>query len=137
MAPGNVMIAFTTLFEGGVFDRFPNLKVAVLESGCGWIAWWLDRMDHTSEQFHFTTPMKLMPSEYFRNQCWISMDPDEDLALPMIERLQADRFVWASDYPHSEGHSDPVNTIKQTLSPLPEPDQAKVLGENAIRLYNL
>ena len=94
-------------------------------------------MDHTSEQFHFTTPMKLMPSEYFRNQCWISMDPDEDLALPMIERLQADRFVWASDYPHSEGHSDPVNTIKQTLSPLPEPDQAKVLGENAIRLYNL
>ena len=137
LAPGNVMIAFTTLFEGGVFDRFPNLKVAVLESGCGWIAWWLERMDHTSEQFHFTTPMKLMPSEYFQNQCWISMDPDEDLALLMIERLQADRFVWASDYPHSEGHSDPVNTIKQTLSPLPEPDQAKVLGENAIRLYNL
>jgi len=137
MAPGNVMIAFTTLFEGSVFEGYPNLSVGVLESGSAWILWWLERMDHTFEQFHFTTRMKLRPTEYFKRQCWISMDPDETLALPAIRELGADHFVWASDYPHSEGHSDPVKSIKETVSSLPTEDQARVLGDNTIRLYHL
>ena len=44
-AADGVRHAFTTLFDFGVFDRFPTLKIVVLESGAGWIGYWLDRMD--------------------------------------------------------------------------------------------
>ena len=137
MAPGDVMIAFTTLFEEGVIERFPRLKVVILETGCGWIAWWLERMDHMYNQFHFTTKMKRHPSEYFQRQCWISMDPDEDIAPAVIELVGADKFIWASDYPHSEGHLNPVSSLRETIKDLPENSQRKILGENAIKLYDL
>ena len=44
-ASDGVRHQFTTLFDYGVFDRFPRLKVLVLESGGGWIGYWLDRID--------------------------------------------------------------------------------------------
>lgn len=133
----DVKLQFTTFFNEGTFDRFPRLKVVVLEAGCGWIAHWIYRMDEKYEVNGFTTPMKLKPSEYFQRQCWISMDPDESLAPLMIERLGADKFLWAYDYPHSDSGTNPVKELKETLKPLPEDAQRKVFGENAMELYHL
>lgn len=130
-------IGFTSLFQGGVFERFPRLKLVVLESGCGWLKWWLDRMDEKYEIAGFTTKMKRLPSEYFQRQCWISMDPDETFAPAVIKEIGAERFMWASDYPHSDGVPDPVNEVRKTLKELPEDDQRRILGDNAIKLYNL
>jgi predicted TIM-barrel fold metal-dependent hydrolase len=48
-ASDGVRHAFTTLFDFGVFDRFPRLKIVVLESGAGWIGYWLDRLDAVYE----------------------------------------------------------------------------------------
>ena len=42
---GDVLMAFTSLFQGGLFERFPELKIAVVETGSGWLPYWLDRMD--------------------------------------------------------------------------------------------
>ena len=44
-ASDGVRQQFTTLFDYGVFDKFPRLKIVVLESGAGWIGYWLDRID--------------------------------------------------------------------------------------------
>ena len=53
-------------------------QVAVLESGGGWIAHWMDRMDEFLESYGWATPeLSLTPREYFQRQCWISFDPDE------------------------------------------------------------
>ncbi|MEE9199013.1 MAG: amidohydrolase family protein [Dehalococcoidia bacterium] len=60
-----------------------------------------------------------------------------EVASAVIRQVGADRFVWASDYPHSEGHADLVRTVKETLSGLPEGNQRKILGENTIGLYDL
>ena len=133
----HMFICFASLFQGGVFERFPTLKVVVLETGCGWLKWLLDRMDDVYEVAGFTTKMKLPPSEYFQRQCWIAMDPDEKFAPAVIREVGADKFLWASDYPHSDGVPYPVDALKETLKELPEDDQRKILGENAIKLYNL
>ena len=133
----NVKLNFTSFFAEGTFERFPRLKLVVLESGIGWLVYWIDRMDEKFEVNGFTTPMKQMPSEYFQRQCWISMDPDERLARFSIEVLGADKFLWAYDYPHSDSIVKPVKELKENLAPLPEESQRKVFGENAIKLYSL
>jgi hypothetical protein len=63
---------------GGVCERHPKLRVGFLESGGGWIAPWLDRMDrHFDDQGFNDSGLKTPPSELFRRNCWISFEPVE------------------------------------------------------------
>jgi predicted TIM-barrel fold metal-dependent hydrolase len=133
----DVVTTFTAMLNGGTLERFPNLQVALLESGCGWIAHWLDRMDEFYERDYWDTPMKMKPSEYFARQCSISMEPDEKTIPAMAQIVGADKIMWASDYPHSEGHVETLSLIKERVKPLPTEDQQKILGENALKLYKL
>ena len=137
MINGDCVLAFTSLFAGAVFDRFPNLKVGVVETGCGWIAHWLDFMDSKFEMLRFEMKIKHRPSEYFKRQCFISGEPDETTIPAMAGLIGADKLVWGSDYPHTEGHPNPVEEIKCAVAPLPALDQALILGENAARLYDI
>ena len=109
-----VKLNFSSYFNHGTFDRFPDLKVVILESGIGWLVWWLDRMDEKFEINGFTTPMKEIPSTYFKRQGFISMDPDERLAKLSIEILGADRFMWAYDFPTPTPSSTPSMSSRRT-----------------------
>lgn len=133
----DVMAAFTEMLASGVFEKHPHLRCTVLESGATWIAAWLDRMDHKFEVMRSITPTSLKPSEYFFRQCIVSADPDETVIAPIIEAVGADYFVWASDYPHIDASFGVVGEIRSRLAPLPEEDQAKILGLNAVRFYGL
>lgn len=133
----DVMAAFTSMIALGIFEKYPRLKCAVLETGATWIGAWLDRMDHKGEVTKWLTPIKLKPSEYFYRQCVVSADPDETMIAPVVQHLGADYFIWASDYPHIDASFGVVRELKGLLAPLPLADQRKVLGENAVRFYNL
>ena len=93
----DVIAAFTQMVTRGLFERYPRMRCAVLESGSNWITAWLDRLDHKVERGGFETSLKLLPSEYFRRQCLIAADPDESLTGPVVEHLGEDLCVWASD----------------------------------------
>jgi predicted TIM-barrel fold metal-dependent hydrolase len=133
----DVMAAFTQMIAAGMFEQFPRLKCAVLEAGANWISAWLDRLDHKYEVVGPYTPLKKKPSEYFFRQCLISADPDESLTAKIIEHMGEDYFIWASDYPHIDASFGVVQTIREHLAGLPPTTQRKVLGENAVRFYNL
>jgi predicted TIM-barrel fold metal-dependent hydrolase len=133
----SVMAAFTEMLASGVFEQHPRLRCTVLESGATWIAAWLDRMDHKWEVMRSTSPAKLRPSEYFYRQCVVSADPDETVLAPIIDAVGADYFVWASDYPHIDANFGVVGEIRSRIASLSEADQAKVLGGNAVRFYDL
>lgn len=135
--PLDTMTAFMSFFQGAVFDRYPGLRLVVLEADCAWMPWLLHRMDEIRDVIGFTAPMDLRPSEYFQRQCWISMEPDDELALGAISNLGAEKFVWAYDFPHSDSGTDPVGNLKTTLKNLPIPDQRKIMAENAVELYHL
>lgn len=137
-APDAVRHAFTSLFQFGVFEQFPQLRVVVLESGAGWIGYWLDRMDGVFEMPQGKTiPLKNPPSFYFKRQCWISADPDETTLPALMPIVGADRFFWASDFPHPDhapkyaGH---MNRIAAQLGP--EMRQG-LLSQNVLRAYGL
>ncbi len=133
----DVMAAFTQMIAWGMFEKYSRLKCTVLEAGANWISAWLDRMDHKYEVMKEYVPITCKPSEYFYRQCLISADPDESLTAAIIDQMGAEYFVWASDYPHVDASFGVVDEMKQRLAGLPEASQRLVLGENAVRFYNL
>ena len=133
----DVMAAFTSMMTRGMFEKYPRLKCAVLEAGSNWITAWLDRMDHKTEVMHAFTPMKLLPSEYFKRQCLISAEPDESITAAVAQHLGEDYLIWASDYPHLDASFNVVGEIREKIAGLSEPAQRKILGENAVRFYGL
>ena len=95
----DMMMATGWFVAGGICERFPNLKVVILEGSGGWMPTMLERFDHQQKVFgnpYQQTP----PSEVFLRQCWVSFDPDECALAFAAETLGADRILWASDYPH-------------------------------------
>ena len=133
----DVMAAFSSMMTRALFETYPRLRCAVLEAGSNWITAWLDRMDHKFETLRGSSPMKLLPSEYFKRQCLISAEPDESITAQIIEHLGDDYVIWASDYPHIDASFGVVGEMRERIAHLPESSQRKVLGENALRFYGL
>lgn len=132
--------AFTSLFQYGVFARFPELRVAVLETGAGWIGYWLDRMDtmyHTPQAAPVREISDELPSTYFKRQCWISGDPDETSLAAIIPIVGEDRFFWASDFPHPDHPPDYVPEVERLVGELPESAREGFLGRNVVEAYRL
>jgi len=139
IAGDGVRHAFTTLFDHGVFDRFPRLKLAVLESGGGWIGYWLDRLDAVYESTFVgrVVPLREKPSFYFRRQCWISCDPDERTIPALMELLGEDRFVWASDYPHPDHTGGYLKKLEELAHGLALNARGRFLGANAREAWGI
>jgi len=132
--------AFTSLFQYGVFARFPELRVVVLESGAGWIGYWLDRMDTmytTVQGGPVRELLSELPSHYFKTQCWISGDPDEKSLAAVIPTVGEDRFCWASDFPHPDHPPDYIPEVERLVAQLPESARVGFLGRNVIEAYRL
>jgi len=112
--------------------------VTVLESGGGWIGYWLDRIDaiygHTF--IGSRVPLEHKPSDYFRDRCWISCDPDER-TIPMLAERFGDRFMWASDFPHADHTPEYVGDLEELASAFPDARRRAFLGDNARALFRL
>ncbi len=133
------MLACAQLISTGVLERHPRLRFAFLESHGSWAPFWLERLDEQVHGFGDYCPeMKLKPSEYFARQCWISFEIDEPTLPALVPFVGEDRVIWGSDYPHHDAtFPGAVKTLRDTIAPLPQSIQAKVLGENARTLYRL
>ncbi len=99
-----MMLAALSMIWGGVCERHPKLRVGFLESGGGWIAPWLDRMDrHFDDQGFNDSGLKTRPSDIFRRQCWISFEPVEGSLKHLADYIGPNKILWATDYPHRDG----------------------------------
>ncbi len=139
-ASDGVRHQWTTLLDLGVYDRFPELRVLILESGGGWMGYWLDRLDavHSHTPIGVLTRLEHPPSHYFRTRTWISCDPDERTIPSLIERFGADRFMWASDFPHADHTPDYVHDLDELASLIADPgDRRRFLGDNARELFGI
>ena len=132
-----VQQAFSTFFLHGTFDRFPELKLVVLEAGAGWLGFWMDRMDAMfAGALRLTMPLRDLPSTYVRRNVWISADPDERALAAIVPYVGADRFVWASDYPHSDHTGGYIEHVLAMARLLPDESARRaLLGANAAALY--
>jgi predicted TIM-barrel fold metal-dependent hydrolase len=130
--------AFLALFQYGLFDRFPSVKVVMLESGAGWIGHMLDRMDAAYDtSLGRSVPLKEKPSFYFQRQCWISADPDERSLAYLIDFLGPDKFFWATDYPHDDHTQGYIKELENLVAPLSDRARRGILGDNVARVYGI
>jgi predicted TIM-barrel fold metal-dependent hydrolase len=70
-----------------------------------------------------------------QRQCWISADPDESSLPAMVELVGADRFFWASDFPHPHHVGNYIEEVEELGARLKPGDREKVLGANVLHVY--
>jgi predicted TIM-barrel fold metal-dependent hydrolase len=136
----DVVNTFTMMIAAGVLDRYPALKLIVLESGVGWLPWWLDKMDHWNRARLAGPSIELKPSEYVARQIWVSGDPDESSFATVASVAPANRLMWATDFPHLDILEDEPSATEELYERLATmaPDVAEaILGRNACELYGL
>ena len=132
-----MMLVALSVIWGGVVDRHPRLRVAFLESGGGWIAPWLDRMDrHFDDQGFNESAPKMRPSELFQRNCWISFEPVESSIAVLADYIGPHKIMWATDYPHSDGFFPGApQMLRERLGPLSAEAKHQVLAGGALSPY--
>jgi len=136
--PMELMMAMASMTTGGVLERHPKLRCAFLEGTAGWLGWWLWRLDDHWEKFGpgCEQQLSMLPSEYFKRQCYIALDVDEEPAVEVIRQIGAEYFVCSTDYPHPDGAFP--EAFKQFFGlPLSDDQRRKILWENCARLYQI
>ena len=134
----DMIVSMGRLLMGGVCERYPRLRFIFLESGGGWCATQLQRMDEQVKAFPLERRwLSMLPSEYFTRQCYAGFEAEEWNLAASAEFLGADRILWASDYPHPEYHDDVVDELHEAIAPLSAEQQQLLLGRNAIDAYRL
>ena len=129
----DIQDAVTALINHGVCWRFPNVRIALIENGAGWVPGLLDHLDHAYEQMPQHYPMK--PSDTFKRNFWMHPFHEED-PRGLVELLGADHVIFGSDYPHIEGLADPLSYYDE-ISDLPEEDIRKIMGGNMMALLGI
>jgi predicted TIM-barrel fold metal-dependent hydrolase len=133
------MRQLTSIVLEGVPERFPRLRLAFLEAGCGWVPYWMERMDDEYAKRSAEAPaLRRRPSEYVRGgTLYFSCEADEWLLPPAVRLVGEQQIVYASDFPHWD-HSYPASLDELRLrGDLTEAQKRAILGDNARRLYGL
>jgi uncharacterized protein len=136
--PMEHMSAVLSLIEGGVLERHPRLRVGILESGCGWLPYWLWRMDaeYAGMEWEVRENVKMKPSDYFRRQCFITCEASEPGIELVVDTVGEDCVIFGSDYPHSD-HPPHIREDAELITRRLSPTAArKLLWDNGCRFYD-
>ncbi len=137
--PLEQMMALLALIEGGVLERHPRLRIGFLESGCSWLLYWLWRLDEEYENLYWEVKdtIKMKPSEYFRRQCFVAIEPSEPYLSEVVEYVGSDNLIFGSDYPHWDHNRDIIKSIVSLAPKLSMETINKIVWDNPRRFYNL
>jgi predicted TIM-barrel fold metal-dependent hydrolase len=124
----------------GLFDKFPGLKVVLVESNIGWVPTFLEQTDDMFLRYRFWsggTDLRLLPSEYFYRNVWTTFMIDT-AGMALRYRCGLDHVMWSTDYPHS-GTDWPNSrvTLDRNFRGLPYAEVKRMIQENAAALYRI
>lgn len=138
----NFSIVASLIFEG-VFEKFPTLKVALIEQGWSWAVPFAWRLDASWKVLRAEVPhLRRRPSEYLRDHFWYTTQPVEEperlewfgeVMQMFIDFAGDDRLMYSSDYPHWDFDA-PDEAVPQTLD---YQLRGRLLGRNAAALYGI
>jgi len=128
-----VQVSLAELIYGGVFDRFPKLKIVCAEYGIGWVGFSYQKVSTPDSRLS----LKHTPAEYLARNVWFTFQDDRAgcLQTPLFGE---DNFMWASDYPHPmTTWPQSRETVERQFEGLPERVKHKITRQNVIDLYKL
>jgi predicted TIM-barrel fold metal-dependent hydrolase len=134
-------VALADLILNGVLERFPSLRVGVVELTASWVPHFLLHIDGASdfytlrhgEPYH---QLSARPSEYFLRQVRVAALPYE-MPYRLVPKVGDDTFMIGSDWPHAEGVADPLAAAERGVAGLEGAARANILGANAAWLLDL
>jgi predicted TIM-barrel fold metal-dependent hydrolase len=140
-AGGDAIPVVAKLLFSGILERFPRLKVLLVEANIGWIPTALEQLDDMFLRYRWftgaTSLMKTMPSRLFHQQFWATFMIDT-VGLELRHRMNLGHLLWSTDYPHT-GSDWPNNrvTIERLFRGLPKAEVKQMLHSNCKALYRL
>jgi len=134
-------VALANLILNGVLERFPRLRIGVVELTASWVPSFLLHIDGASDFYtqRHGEPFRVLanrPSEYFQRQVRVAALPYE-MPNRLVPKVGDDTFMIGSDWPHAEGVADPMAAAEWAVAGLTGPARANILGANAARLLGL
>jgi predicted TIM-barrel fold metal-dependent hydrolase len=120
----------------GVFERHPDLRFVLTETGCSWILETLRLLEFKFDLpyfQHFNKELKLRPTEYFQRNCALGASFLPPHEAKDRHAIGLEKLMWGSDYPHLEGtwpHT--MDSLRKTFAAMPEDETRKILGGNAL-----
>jgi predicted TIM-barrel fold metal-dependent hydrolase len=118
-------------------ERFPSLRVGVIEQGASWVPSWMRFMDSSFDAFRRgeerLRSLSLRPSEYVRRQIRVTPYPAEDAGW-IIENSGDEICLFSSDYPHVEGGRNPIKRFEATVGELSEVRRQRFYHDNFVDL---
>lgn len=135
--PHPPMQTLTALIIDGVLDRFPRLKLGVIEQGAAWIPGWMRRLDSAQDAFSRNEErlrnLALRPSEYVRRQIRATPYPHEPVGW-IIANAGPEVCLFSSDYPHVEGGRNPLKRFDDSLADTPTDARERFYSSNFVDL---
>jgi len=116
-----------------LFERFPNVRIASVENGSGFLRSLLKRLSIVAKKMPGW--FQEDPTATFRRHIWINPFWEDDVD-EVLELMGADRVVFGSDWPHIEGMPDPLDYLTE-IAHLDERDRKRVLYDNVVELNTL
>ena len=122
-----------------VFDRYPELKVAIVEFELAWVPHLLGAMDYTyverQKEASYRFKADTLPSDFFHSNVYLSFQEDA-VGIRLRDVIGVDGIMWGSDYPHSESTFPKSLEILDTIMEgVPREERSKMVGGNAAGLY--
>lgn len=135
--PGPPMQTLATMIFDGVLERFPALRIGVIEQGAIWIPSWLRQMESAFDAFvrheERLQALSMRPSEYVRRQIRSTPYPTEDVGW-IVEQAGAEVVLFSSDYPHVEGGRRPFERFEASLGDASEAVRQAFYHDNFLDL---
>jgi uncharacterized protein len=136
---GNQDIIGTLVF-GAVFERHPELKVVCVEADAGWAPHWMYRADHGYDRHrNWLTAGELTrrPSEWFASNVYLTFQ-DDWVAFRVTDLMNADRLMWANDFPHSDATwPNSQQLLAEHAAALDPRTRRRILHDNCAELYGI
>lgn len=131
-----MMAALSQLIYDNIFGRFPNLKVASVENGAGWLPYFMSRIDKMRGMGRngpwIGGPLKERPTEIARRHLVVTPYPEDDVEA-IVAAVGHEMIAMGSDYPHAEGLAEP-NDFRNLVANLPEEQKRWILRDNGYSL---
>jgi len=138
--PFGQMRQFTSMIFEGIPERFPRLRLAFLEAGCGWVPYWMERMDdeYAKRGAAEAPALRKTPSDYVRSgTIFFSCEADEWLLPQALKLIGENQIVYASDFPHwDNSYPQSIEEIHDR-GDLTDAQRRKILADNCRRLYKV
>jgi uncharacterized protein len=135
--PGPPAQTLATMIFDGVLDRFPDLRIGVIEQGAIWVPSWMRQMESAFEAFgrheERLRGLALRPSDYVRRQIRFTPYPTEDVGW-IIEQAGPEVCLFSSDYPHVEGGRRPLERFEASLGPASDDVRRRFYADNFLDL---